>query len=164
MPAAKPRKAAKKTVARKSAKAGRKAPATVKKGVKSLKAPQPILLKQFAPTFPAADVRRAVNWYKEVMGFSVSFMHEDPSGYVYYGGVTRGPVKLHIAGVLPDSPLKKSAAYLFLSSGVDEYAAQIYARGGNIIAALKDHPYGMRECTVEDLDGNHIYVGQPTGR
>ncbi len=123
--------------------------------------PQPVVMDKFAPTFPCADVEKALKWYKEVLGFNVAFTQADPTGAIVYGGVTRGAARLHLAQMFADGPLKKSAAYLFLKSGVNELAAQIYARGGNIIVPLKDHPYGLRECTVEDLDGNHIYVGQP---
>lgn len=46
-------------------------------------------------------------------------------------------------------------------SGIDDYVAAIQARGQALTASLKDHPYGMREATVRDPDGNDVYIGQP---
>lgn len=153
--------AAKKTK-RPAGKTPKVAKKTTPKKAPKTRPPRPVVMDKFAPTFPAADVEKAANWYKEVMGFKVGTIHKDPTGFAYYGILTRGGARLHLAQMLPGGPLGRSAAYLFLKTGVDEFAAQIYARGGNIISALKDHAYGMRECTVEDLDRNHIYVGQPT--
>ncbi|MCC6572540.1 MAG: VOC family protein [Planctomycetes bacterium] len=161
-----PKKTAAKKAAPKKAAAGTSGSVSAKTNKPSIKKPkirppQAIVVDKFAPTFPVADVEKALKWYKEVLGFNVAFRQADPTGAIVYGGVTRGAARLHLAQMFPDGPLKKSAAYLFMKSGVDELAAQVYARGGNIIVPLKDHPYGLRECTVEDPDGNHIYVGQP---
>jgi predicted enzyme related to lactoylglutathione lyase len=50
---------------------------------------------------------------------------------------------------------------LRLSSGVDEYAAQIQTAGQSLAAAPQDRPeYGMREAAVRDPDGNVIYIGR----
>ena len=104
------------------------------------------------PTFFVADVVRSVEWYESVLGFRRLFLISD------YAGVGLGPARIHLAQHVP--PLK-GACYLRLVSGLDEYVAAIQARGQPLTASLKDHPYGMREATVRDPDGNDLYIGQP---
>ena len=104
------------------------------------------------PTFFVASLGRSVEWYERVLGFDRLFLFDD------YAGVALGPARIHLAE--RDPPIK-GACYLRLRSGVDEYVAAIEGRGQKLTAMLKDHPYGMREATVRDPDGNYIYVGQP---
>ena len=103
------------------------------------------------PTFFVSDVKRSADWYVRVLGFEIEFMSDD------YAGVGLGPVRIHLA----QAPKAiKGAAYLQLASGVDEYVAQIVARGHALTHPVKDHDYGMREATVRDPDGNDLYIGQ----
>jgi catechol 2,3-dioxygenase-like lactoylglutathione lyase family enzyme len=111
-----------------------------------------IEVKDIVPTFFVPDLRRSVEWYRDVLGFTVAFLHDE------YAGVELGRARIHLAQHRP--PLR-GAAYLRLQSGVDEYVAAIEARGQRLTAALKDHDYGMREATVRDPDGNDLYIGQP---
>jgi predicted enzyme related to lactoylglutathione lyase len=80
-----------------------------------------------------------------------------------HAGVRRGPalIVLQEAGTTPAGVRYKSACHLRLSSGVDDYVAQIEAAGQPMTATAKDRPeYGMREAAVRDPDGNDIYIGQ----
>src|SRR5438270_7951007 len=112
-------------------------------------------IEDVVPTFFVADVRRSLDWYGRVMGFRTFFQQGG------YAGVELGPARIHLAEMETPGASLKGACYLRLRSGVDEYVAAIEGRGQKLIATLKDHPYGMREATVRDPDGNYIYVGQP---
>lgn len=109
------------------------------------------------PTFFVADVRKSAEWYHRVLGFRPVFLAEG------YAGLELGPARIHLAQIEVSKPgeVYKGACYLRLHSGLDEYAAAIEASGERLVAAVKDHGYGMREATVRDLDGNDIYIGQP---
>jgi catechol 2,3-dioxygenase-like lactoylglutathione lyase family enzyme len=111
-----------------------------------------VAVESVVPTFFVASLGRSVDWYERVLGFTRLFLFDD------YAGVALGPARIHLA---QREPPIKGACYLRLRSGIDEYVAGIEAGGQKLTARLKDHPYGMREATVRDPDGNDIYVGQP---
>jgi uncharacterized glyoxalase superfamily protein PhnB len=124
------------------------------------------VVKDIVPTFFVADVLKAAQWYERVLGFKTAFIAQDPGAPAIYGGVELGPARIHLARFDRSGPPLKwgvigiGAAYLRLESGVDELVAAAQAAGGEIISPLSDHDYGMREATIRDLDGNHLYLGQ----
>lgn len=104
------------------------------------------------PTLFVADLAAACAWYERVLGFTVTFRLAD------YAGLSLGGAQIHLG--LSQPPIT-AAFYLRLARGIDEYVAAIEAAGERLMSPLKDQPYGMREATVHDPDGNEIYVGQP---
>lgn len=48
------------------------------------------------PVLPAVDVAASLKWWTEICGFTEVFRHGDPASY---GGLSRGPVSLHITSV-----------------------------------------------------------------
>jgi uncharacterized glyoxalase superfamily protein PhnB len=112
-------------------------------------------VKDIVPIFFVVDVRRSLEWYQRLLGFRTAFAHGDP---IQYAGVELGPIRIHLAAF---ERSLKGACYLRLHSGLDEYVREIASRGHPILVAAKDQPYGMREATVRDPDGNDIYIGQP---
>jgi catechol 2,3-dioxygenase-like lactoylglutathione lyase family enzyme len=114
-------------------------------------------VEAIAPNFFVKDLARSVDWYVRVLGFRVAWKAAD------HAGVRRGPVLIVLvqAGTAPEGVSYKAACHLRLTSGVDEFVAQIQAAGQPLTATVKDRPeYGMREAAVRDPDGNDIYIGQ----
>lgn len=104
------------------------------------------------PTMFVADLAASCAWYQRVLGFTLTFRLDD------YAGLTLGGAHIHLG--LSQPPIT-AAFYLRLTRGIDEYVSSIEAAGERLMSPLKDQPYGMREATVHDPDGNEIYVGQP---
>ena len=114
-----------------------------------------IQVERAIPTMFVRDLDAAIAWYERVLGFRVTFRIADP----HYAGLSLGGAHIHLGRSEP--PVITAAFYLQLAQGVDELVAAIEAKGEPILSALKDQPYGMREATVHDPDGNEIYIGQP---
>jgi catechol 2,3-dioxygenase-like lactoylglutathione lyase family enzyme len=111
-------------------------------------------IESIAPNLLVQDVGRAVDWYVRVLGFRVAFQAVD------YAGVTLGPATIVLARGA-STRAGNGACHLRLSSGVDEYTAQIQTAGQSLAAAPQDRPeYGIREAAVCDPDGNVIYIGR----
>lgn len=104
------------------------------------------------PVLFVSDVKAAVSWYCEKLGFTVSF--ESPWNY---SGVQRDGVEIHIGqGVTP--LLQGGAHFYFMVQGVDDLAAELEARG--VEGRLSSQEYGAREFHVIDPFGYHIAFSQ----
>ena len=115
----------------------------------------PPTIEAIAPGFFVADLARSVDWYERVLGFHVAFQGAD------YAGVRLGPALIILGQAGPGTTSGQAACHLRLTSGVDDYAAQIEAAGQPLTAAPKDRPeYGLREAAVRDPDGHAIYIAQ----
>ena len=112
-------------------------------------------VEAIAPFFFVKDLGRSIDWYTRVLGFRVAYQAAD------YAGVSLGPATIVLqVGTAPAGLSYKAGCHLRLTSGVDDYVAQIEAAGQPLAATVKDRPeYGMREAAVRDPDGNDIYIG-----
>ena len=111
-----------------------------------------------ATTFHVSDLERSLRYYVGVLGFSERFRFGDYAG-VQMGG-EGAVVQIHLSG--PGSTNKRAVGqgtiYVFCDA-VDDYCAEIVARGATIQAPPRDYEYGMRDFVVEDPDGNLVTFG-----
>ncbi len=99
-----------------------------------------------ATTFHVSDLATALAYYTSVLGFEERFRFGD------YAGVQMGDVHIHLSG--PASTNKKQVGqgsiYIFCD-GVDDYYAQVKARGASTQEPPKDYEYGMRAWLVSEV-------------
>lgn len=105
------------------------------------------------PVFHVSNVDSAVEYYIQVLGFSLSFR------YGTYAGMKLGDCELHLTD--PGEPraiIGAGTAYVICSE-VDDYFASIKTAGANLKSEPSDRIYGMRDFGVFDLDGNQLTFG-----
>lgn len=108
-------------------------------------------LKQPIPVIQVTDLARSLQFYVETFGF------QNPQEYSEdYGAVERDGMYLHF---MVKEKVNPTMVYNFVE-GVDEIHQQVQDAGAEIVASLKDQPYGMREFTAKDQDGNFIAFSQ----
>jgi catechol 2,3-dioxygenase-like lactoylglutathione lyase family enzyme len=79
-----------------------------------------------APILVVADIKRAVEHYRDVLGFKVEFQYGEPP---FYAGVERGNVVIHLTAKKETTRLPgHGAVYLFVSD-VDALYAELKANG-----------------------------------
>ncbi len=106
---------------------------------------------QAVPILPAADVRAAVDFYVEKLGFSEVFSHGEPPGYA---GVMRDGVLVHLCHMEDAQRWAEQTMLRFAVSNLDGLFAQMQEAGVvHPNGGLRDEPWGTREFTVLDLDG-----------
>ena len=121
----------------------------------------PASLRGAAPVFVVRDVRRAVEYYRDALGFRVEFTDGDP---VSYAGVERDEVLIHLQAASETKRAPgQSSIYVFVSD-VDNLYDELKGRGARTLKAPQDYAYGMRDFDVEDLDGNHVGFGMESAR
>jgi uncharacterized glyoxalase superfamily protein PhnB len=102
------------------------------------------------------DMPAALAYYRDKLGFTVTFTWEDPSQYVC---LHLGDAAIHLNSHLP--PAAPVIVCIFCK-GVDALHGHLVARGANITREIMTHPYGMRDFIVTDPDGHQLIFGQGT--
>ncbi len=103
------------------------------------------------PELPVVDVERAQQHYRDALGFEIGWLYPDKGiGAVSRGGV--GPIFFR-----KRNPPFEPAVHWVSAEDVDATYQELKSLGANIVEPLKKEPWGLRQFTVQDLDGNIFY-------
>jgi uncharacterized glyoxalase superfamily protein PhnB len=100
------------------------------------------------------DMPAALAYYRDRLGFVVTFTSEDPPQYVC---LCLGDCAIHLNSYVP--PAWPSHVCIFCK-GVDALYDRLAARGVAIAEPIADRSYGMRDFVVIDPDGHRLVFGQ----
>lgn len=121
------------------------------------------LFSHAASIFPVADLETSMNFYRDKLGFEITFTWEDPPSYAV---LKRGEgVNIHLVKredqVMPSS--RHTRLYIFVYD-VDAVYQELKERGLQLSQAPSDTEYGMRELDIQDPDGYLICFGMNVER
>ena len=108
------------------------------------------------PIIPAREVDAAASWYRDQLGFEV--FHVEPE----YGIVGRGESWIHFWGPSGIAPEASNTMIRLGVRGIDALYAHCQER--DIVhpnAPLEEKPWGFREFSVRDRDGNLVTFFEP---
>ena len=108
---------------------------------------------QPVPELPVRDVERAQEHYRDALGFEIKWLY--PSKEI--GAVSRDTVAIFFRKRQP--PFEPAVHWVF-AEHIDVTCAELKSRGAKIVDDLELKPWGIRQFTVEDLDGNIFYFHQ----
>ena len=103
------------------------------------------------PELPVTDVERAQQHYRDVLGFQVNWLYQDKS----IGAVSRGDCGIFLRKRTP--PFEAAVHWIF-APDIDATYHELKSSGANIVEPLERKPWGLRQFTLEDLDGNRFYI------
>jgi catechol 2,3-dioxygenase-like lactoylglutathione lyase family enzyme len=122
-----------------------------------------------APFFIVKSVPAALSFYRDRLGFDVTFQGPDPDD-IFFGIVERGAamIMLKDVGVDPLPNCKRDVkkgwarwdAYLHVPDP-DGLAAEFSSRNVVFSEALKDTDDGLRGFEIKDADGYVLFFGRP---
>ena len=115
------------------------------------------------PTLRYRDARAGIDWLQRALGFDVVSVHDGQNGDVAHAelGFGTGMIMLGSVGAGDtrfDRGAGCSSVYL-VSEDVDGLFERATAAGAEVMRELEDTPYGSREFTVSDPEGNRWSVG-----
>src|SRR6476469_4867888 len=126
-------------------------------------------ISSIAPLFSVNDVPAALAFYRDRLGFSVTFEGPEPDD-VFFGIVQRGGamIMFKAVGVEPvpnytrdvEKGIARWDAYLHVPDP-DALAAEFSSRNIEFSEPLKDTGEGLRGFELKDADGYVLFFGRP---
>ena len=105
---------------------------------------------QLVPELPVADVERAQHYYRDTLGFEIAWLYEDKE----IGAANRGNVAIFFRKRKP--PFEPAVHWVF-AEDIDATYQELKSLNANIVDPLEKKSWGLRQFTVQDLDGNVFY-------
>ena len=124
---------------------------------------------QVSPVLGVGNVRRAAEYYRDVLGFTLDPVDgvfqptsDEPGGV--YAIVKRSGAWIHLQirrGDLSRRPRQgfERDVYIYVEA-LDALHEDLVRRGAAILQGPRMAPYGIREVEVEDLDGYRLTFGE----
>ena len=119
-------------------------------------ASSPVTFGRIAAAVPVSGISRALGFYQDILGMSVTFTNGDPVGFVI---LTRNAAELHLTLVKSHRAGLHNVAHLMVDDATALHE-HLVANGVRIVKGLRDADYGLRGFVMADPDGNRIDVGQ----
>jgi len=121
-------------------------------------------MDRVVPILGVADVGASLEYFVEVLGFSVDAAFGGESDGPAYGIVSRGDIAIHVqSGWTPRAGSREpheTDAYVYVADA-DALLAELQGRGVVLYRDMVDNDYGMRDFCVATPDGLRIAFGSP---
>lgn len=122
-----------------------------------------------SPMLAVRNMKETIEFYKNTLGFKMGMAFPDADNPEYADLSKDGMVLMFIPakdhGIGSEEKLGIGVyLYMEIDGNIDEYYAELKNKGVNIMADIKDEPYGIRDFTVEDPDGYRLTFNQPIKR
>jgi lactoylglutathione lyase len=113
------------------------------------------------PILATRDLGGLLGFYRDLLGFSVTYEFSAPDGEPGYVGLELGPSHLGIGRdpELTDGPSERFSLWLYVDD-CDATVEHLRAAGVRIVEEPTDQPWGERVARVLDPDGNTVLIGQ----
>jgi len=109
-----------------------------------------------ATVFVVNNIARSVAYYRDALGFDVTFQYGEPP---FYACLCRDEVALHLLAASKTERLPGDGGICIFVKDVDAVHAELIERGAKVIKPPQNYDYGMRDFDLVDLDGNHLTYG-----
>jgi predicted enzyme related to lactoylglutathione lyase len=100
---------------------------------------------------PVEDVEKAQIYYKEILGFDITWTEKDKS----IGAVGRDEIAIFF--LKTKGKIEPNIHWMF-AEDVDLTYAEFKARGADIIDHIENKPWNQRQFTIRDLNGHIFHI------
>ena len=118
-----------------------------------------------SPTLAVRNMKETIEFYKNSLGFGVGMTFPDADNPEYADLSKDGMVLMFIPaeniGIGRGEKLGIGVnLYMQIDGDIDEYYDEVKKKGVKIAVEIKDEPFGIRDFTVEDVDGYQLTFNQ----
>jgi catechol 2,3-dioxygenase-like lactoylglutathione lyase family enzyme len=114
--------------------------------------PQP-MMRQALPEMPFDDVAAAIVHYRDVLGFHVNYEQHD------LGVMDRDSITVLLISRSPKH--RGIGSFEVYVEDADALYAELRANGAEVLGEPVSRPWGLRDFSVLDIEGNRITFAQP---
>jgi len=108
------------------------------------------------------DLEASTRYYTDVLGFS-----QDPINADGWSFLTRDNFRVMLGECPKEKPAGELGDHSYFAyvtvDGIDAFYRAVEAKGAEVIKALRDEPWGMREFGVRTADGHRVMFGAASG-
>jgi len=118
-----------------------------------------------SPTLAVRNMKETIEFYKNALGFKMGMVFPDADNPEYADLSKDGMVLMFIpaenVGIGSEEKLGIGVNfYMEIDGDIDEYYTELKNRGVKIAVDIKDEPFGIRDFTVEDINGYQLTFNQ----
>ncbi|MDQ2840249.1 MAG: VOC family protein [Acidobacteriota bacterium] len=118
----------------------------------SRRAMQPRGMRQALPELPFNNVAAAVTYYRDVLGFRINYQQDD------VGVMDRDAITVLL--IARTERHKGIGSFEVYVDDADALHAELSGKGARVQGSPVSHPWGLRDFSVLDLEGNRITFAQ----
>ncbi len=110
---------------------------------------------------------QAIEWYRQAFGASETSRSTAPNGrivaFLNIGNLEFGVVDeaTEVGNVSPETLGGTSVRLMLHVADPDAFAQRAVDLGAELLFAVEDQPYGMRQGRIRDPFGHHWLIGRP---
>jgi len=114
-----------------------------------------------SPLLAVRNMKETVDFYQNILGFEMGMAFPDVENPEYADLSKDGMVLMFIPakdhGIGGEEKLGIGVyLYMEIDGYIDEYYAELKSKGVNIVADIKDEPYGVRDFSIKDINGYQL--------
>ena len=118
-----------------------------------------------SPTLAVRNMKETIEFYKNSLGFKLGMCFPDADNPEYADLSKDGMALMFIPaqnlGIGDKEKLGVGVnLYMQIDGDIDEYYHELKKKGVKIAVDIKDEPYGIRDFTVEDINGYNLTFNQ----
>ena len=111
-----------------------------------------------SPMLAVGNMKRTIKFYENSLGFKMgmTFPHEDNPEYADLSkdGMVLMFISAENIGIKREEKLGVGVnIYMQIDGDIDKYYNELKDKGVRIVVDIKDEPYGIRDFSIEDIDG-----------
>jgi len=118
-----------------------------------------------SPTLAVRNMKQTIQFYGDSLGFKMGMAFPDADNPEYADLSKDGMVVMFMPAKNVGIGSKQKLGvgvnlYMQIDGDIDEYYSELRNKGVRIVADIKDEPFGIRDFTVEDIDGYRLTFNQ----
>jgi uncharacterized glyoxalase superfamily protein PhnB len=111
-----------------------------------------------SPLLAVRNMKETIEFYKNTLRFKMGMAFPDADNPEYADLSKDGMVLMFIPakdhGIGSGEKLGTGVyLYMEIDGDIDEYYAELKGKGVKIVTEIKDEPYGVRDFSIEDING-----------
>lgn len=118
-----------------------------------------------SPTLAVRNMKQTIQFYRDSLGFKMGMAFPDAENPEYVDLSRDGMVIMLIPAQNIGVGAKEKLGigvnlYMQIDGDIDEYYSELKNKGVKIAVDIKDEPFGIRDFTVEDINGYKLTFNQ----